>query len=72
MEDFKPHLSEITKGALFIAAGVILILHALGLFPSMINTLIVLGGLYLILIGMQKTHYHKKILDLVYTKKDTH
>lgn len=65
MEELKPiHITDKLKGIVLIVAGIVLLFHVLGIFPSIINVLLILGSLYLIILGLHKTQYHKQLLIL--------
>jgi len=54
-------LPDPLHGLLFIAAGVIVVLYALGLIKTGINFLVISFGVYLIVNGIFKSGLYKKI-----------
>lgn len=55
-------MPEPLQAVLYIAAGMIIVLYALGLIKTGINFLVISAGLYLILSGLVKSGFHKKLM----------
>ena len=69
MEDWYKCLSDTQKGILFIATGTVLLLHALGIIEGL-NTILIAGAVTIIVYGIFKAGYHKKILGLFARKEN--
>jgi hypothetical protein len=62
-------LSDTIKGVLFIIAGLILLLHTLGIIQRGLDILIIGLSIYMIIYGFIKANYHQKIILLIKGKK---
>ncbi len=62
-------LSEAQKGVALIIAGIILLLHTLGIIERGLDIIIIIGSLYMIVLGCYKMQYHKKVLAFLQQRK---
>ncbi len=56
-------MPEPLQAVLYIAAGMIIILYALGLIKTGINFLVISAGLYLIVNGLVKSGLQKRLMN---------
>ena len=59
------NLSENTKNILLMVAGVILLLHALGIFACSLTTLVIIVALAMIATGFVRGGYWDKAMGLI-------
>ena len=53
------------QGALFFAAGLVLLLHTLGFFTTGLRMFLIIGALYLIIDGLYRMDAYSKMLRLI-------
>ncbi len=64
------NLSDMTKGILLIVAGVILLFNTLGIAHGTLNTIVLLGAIGMILIGIYMSNAYQKIAQLITKEKN--
>ncbi len=58
-------LPELHQGLIYMAAGVVAILYALGFFTRGITWLIIIGAIYAILKGLMKSGLYDKFVHAI-------
>jgi hypothetical protein len=61
-------LPDKVQGLLYLVAGVVMILYALGLIQKGINFVVILVAACLMLFGYMKLGIHQKVMRLVHRK----
>ena len=61
-------LPDKVQGLLYVVAGVVMILYALGLVQKGINFVVILVAAFLMLFGYMKLGIHQKVMRLVHRK----
>jgi hypothetical protein len=61
-------LPEKVQGLLYLVAGIVMILYALGLIQKGINLVVILMAALLMLFGYMKLGIHKKVMHLIHRK----
>lgn len=61
-------LPEKVQGLLYLVAGAVMILYALGLIQKGINLVVILIAACLMLFGYMKLGIHKKVMHLIHRK----
>lgn len=62
-------LNDTQKGLLLVGGGVVLFMYALGIFTAFINVIMIILSTAMIMWGVIKLHWDKKILELIHRKK---
>lgn len=62
---FLMNLSDLTKGIVLIVAGVILLFNTLGIAHETLNTIVLLGAICMILIGIYLSNAYQKMYQLI-------
>ncbi len=62
-------LNDTQKGLLLVAGGIVLFLYALGIFTAFINVFMIALSTGMVIWGVIKLHWDKKILELIHKKK---
>ncbi|MDR3549813.1 MAG: hypothetical protein P4L31_00220 [Candidatus Babeliales bacterium] len=61
-------LSERNKGLVLVVSGAVLLLSRFGFMHEVLHTVIIIGGIYLIALGLFKLQVHKKVMELINKK----
>jgi hypothetical protein len=61
----KFNLSEMQKGIIYMVVGAIILLYAFNFFKAWLNTLVILGGIFLLAYGFLKIGGVDKIRSLI-------
>ncbi len=67
---FLSFLPVVYQGAIIMAAGIVLLLHTLGLFEKGLQYLIIAGAIYMIIHGFIKMDGFAKLQNLFTRKSD--
>ncbi len=63
------NLSDMMKGILFIIGGVILLFNTLGIASETLNTIVLVGAIGMILLGIYISNAHQKVYALLIQEK---
>lgn len=63
------NLTEKNKGLVLVISGAVLLLSRFGFMHEILHTIIIVGGLYLIGVGLFKLQVHKKVMELINKKR---
>jgi len=69
MTMFIDRLPNTLQGLLYMAAGLIIVLYALGLVQKGINFAVIIGGLFLMTLGYGKSGLGEKVSALMHRNK---
>jgi arginine exporter protein ArgO len=72
MNNFMCNLSDTIKGNLLIIAGIILLLHTLGITMKIIYILTLVGSIFMIIYGFVQAGYYERIVNMIRKKPETH
>lgn len=64
MKSLMDYISETQAGYALLVAGVVLLLNTFGILESWLKSFIIVGALYMIYRGLEKTHLIAKITAL--------
>ena len=70
MNKFFNSLSDAIKGNLLILAGIVLLLHTLGVTMKAIYFLTLFGSIFMIIYGFVQAGYYHKIIEMIKGKRD--
>ena len=68
MLKFYNQLSNNTKGIITMAIGVVLLLHTLGVFTSLLSWVLVVGSLILIAAGFMQSDFYPQVMKQIEKK----
>lgn len=69
MNQLSDYLSEFTKGIIYLIFGFVLFLYATGLLTKYIDFVVIFGSIIIMVYGFMKANLHRKLMDLMTTKK---
>jgi len=61
-------LSDRNKGLVLIIAGAVLLLFCFGFMRQILHTIIIIGGIYLVALGLFKLQVHRKVMEYLNKK----
>ncbi len=64
------NLSDITKGILFMVGGIILLFNTLGIANETLNTIVLLGAIGMIILGLYISGLYQKMYKLLTQEKN--
>ncbi|MCX5922708.1 MAG: hypothetical protein NTX86_05285 [Candidatus Dependentiae bacterium] len=58
-------LSDRNKGILLVATGIVLLLNTLGVLEKYLHVLVIIGAIYMIVVGLIKLEVHTRVMELM-------